>query len=123
MKHRIRIETQPRFLSEYHDEAPARFAFAYTITIYNEGREDAQLLTRHWIITDGDENIEEVQGDGVIGQQPWIAPGEHFEYTSGAVIATPIGTMQGEYIFQNRQGERFEVAIPCFLLAKPGLVH
>lgn len=123
MKSSIRIDTQPKFLSEFKDDAPERYAFAYTITIHNDGAEDVQLLSRHWLITDGDEKVEEVQGDGVVGQQPWIAPGAQFEYTSGAVIATPIGTMQGEYIFQTRDGRRFEAPIPCFLLAKPGIVH
>lgn len=119
----IRIQAAPRFIGEHSDEAESRYAFAYTITIHNESSEDVQLLRRHWLITDSEQRTDEVEGDGVIGQQPWIAAGTYFQYTSGAVLNTPVGTMQGEYTLQTRAGRHFTAEIPCFLLAKPGLVH
>jgi uncharacterized protein affecting Mg2+/Co2+ transport len=82
-----------------------RFAFAYSISITNNGDQPVQLLRRHWIITDGNRKVEEVRGDGVVGQQPWIAPQESFHYTSGAVLETPVGTMEGSYSMQQENGD------------------
>ena len=96
-----------------------QFVFAYTVTIANEGREPAQLRTRHWIITDGTGHIQEVKGDGVVGKQPSLSPGERFEYTSGCVLETPHGTMHGTYQMVRPSGEEFDAEIAPFLLAVP----
>jgi ApaG protein len=112
-----------RFLPEQSAPREARFAFAYTITIENHGAASAQLLNRHWRITDGEGGVQEVRGEGVVGQQPVIPPGRAFRYTSGCVLSTPVGTMEGEYEFEGEDGGRFEVSIPCFLLAQPNQVH
>ncbi len=119
----IDVSVQVRFLA--NDSAPdqERFAFAYTITIENRGPVPSQLLNRHWIITDGLGEVQEVLGPGVIGQQPWLAKGEQFTYTSGAVLKTPVGTMHGSYEFRTDGGEVFQVPIEVFSLRVEGAVH
>lgn len=100
-----------------------RYFFAYTIAIRNDGRRAAQLLSRHWIITDADGNRQEVRGEGVVGKQPVLSPGESFEYTSGTFLATPVGTMKGTYQMIESEGGRFEVSIPEFVLSFPRTLH
>ena len=117
----IRVETQATYLEAQSDPRERRFVFAYTINIYNAGAQPAQLLTRHWLITDADGRIQEVHGDGVVGEQPNIQPGESHTYSSGAVIETPVGTMEGRYGMITAAGARFDAAIPVFRLAVPGI--
>jgi len=112
-----------RPLPEQSDPAKGQHAFAYTVTIRNTGDVTAQLIERHWIITDGNRKVEEVRGDGVVGQQPWIAPQATHHYTSGAVLETPVGTMEGSYTMQRGNGDTFKALIPRFTLAKPGSLH
>ena len=117
------IGVETRYVEGESDPGAQRFVFAYTITISNEGGVPAQLLNRHWVITDATGAVEEVRGEGVIGEQPLLNPGEEFEYTSGTMLKTPVGTMQGEYTFVDDHGQNFEVPIPVFLLSAPNLVH
>lgn len=119
----IRIEPLPHFLAEQSDPDNARFLFSYTISITNTGEEAVQLLSRHWIITDGNNAVQEVQGMGVVGQQPRLAPGETFQYTSGCALSTPIGTMKGTYQMLADSGRRFDADIPEFVLASPRALH
>lgn len=119
----ISIQVKTQYLAEHSSPLSRRFAFAYTITITNNGDEPVQLLRRHWIITDGNRKVEEVRGDGVVGQQPWIAPQQSYHYTSGAVLETPVGTMEGSYDMQRENGDVFMALIPRFTLAKPGALH
>ena len=111
------VDVQPRYLPEQSDPDAGVFAFAYTVTIRNTGRVAAQLISRHWIITDANGRVEEVKGLGVVGHQPLLKPGEGFEYTSWTRLATPRGTMGGSYFCVAEDGERFEAAIPAFSLA------
>ena len=117
----IHIEVQPAYLGQ--DVEGDRHVFSYTITIQNRGGEPARLLTRHWIITDGNGRVEEVFGDGVVGEQPRLRPGERHSYTSGAIIDTPFGTMQGSYGMVTDGGEKFSATIPVFRLQAPGVLH
>ncbi|MBS0212218.1 MAG: Co2+/Mg2+ efflux protein ApaG [Proteobacteria bacterium] len=117
------IEITTRFLDEQSRPGEDRYVFAYTIGIRNTGKMPARLLDRHWIITDANGRVEEVRGDGVVGEQPWLRPGERFEYTSGAVLETSVGTMQGSYGMQADDGTRFEAPIPAFTLAVPRTLH
>jgi ApaG protein len=112
----ILIETQPRHLPEQSDPARGIYAFAYTITITNRGDVAAQLIARSWNVNDANGHTEKVRGLGVVGQQPLLKPGERFEYTSGARLRTPTGTMHGSYFFVTEDGERFDVDIPLFVL-------
>jgi len=100
-----------------------RYVFAYTITITNLSDKPFQLISRHWIITDGTGETEEVYGDGVVGEQPLIQPGERFTYTSGSVFKTEMGTMEGRYFMQRQNGDKFEVEIPLFVLSIPRTLH
>ena len=100
-----------------------KWFFLYTIQITNEGSETVQLISRHWTITDGDNNIEEVRGPGVVGQQPTLDPGESFEYTSGCPLQTPFGTMRGTYQMVTASGEEFDVEVAAFTLSEPYTVH
>lgn len=115
-KYQFRVEVEPQFLP--HESEPARelYGFAYTITVHNTGEVPAQLISRHWIITDARGHVEEVKGLGVVGQQPLLGPGEAFQYTSGCRLRTPSGTMHGSYFCVAADGERFEVEIPMFVL-------
>ena len=115
----IRVTVKSQFLPERSSPRARQYVFAYTVKIGNEGAEPAQLMTRHWIITDGNGNIQEVRGDGVVGQQPALAPGESFEYTSGCVLETPHGTMSGSYQMVRPSGEHFDAQISPFLLSQP----
>jgi ApaG protein len=117
------IEITTRFLDEQSRPGEDRYVFAYTIGIRNTGKIAARLLDRHWIITDANGRVEEVRGDGVVGEQPWLRPGERFEYTSGAVLETSVGTMQGSYGMLADDGTRFEAPIPAFTLAVPRTLH
>jgi ApaG protein len=119
----IEITVETRFVGEHSDPSEHRYSYAYTITIRNRGRRTAQLLTRHWIITDANGRVQEVQGDGVVGEQPTLAPGEAFRYTSGCVLETPVGVMHGSYGMVDADGRRFTAPIAPFRLAVPGLVH
>ena len=112
-----------RYLPDQSDETADRYAFAYTITIRNAGNTSAQLISRHWMITDAHHATQEVRGLGVIGAQPVLAPGESFEYTSGTTIGTPVGTMRGSYQMVAEDGEGFEAPIAEFTLSMPRVLH
>ena len=115
-KYQFRVEVEPRFLPEQSAPAQGIFSFVYTITISNAGEVPAQLISRHWVISNSAGEVEEVKGLGVVGQQPLLKPGEAFQYTSGCRLRTPTGTMQGSYFCVAEDGERFEVTIPPFML-------
>jgi ApaG protein len=117
------IRVQPRYLDEQSQPAANRFVFSYTVRITNTGSVPARLIARHWVITDGHGKIEEVRGPGVVGEQPHMAPGESFEYTSGAVLTTAVGTMHGSYSMLADDGSKFEATIPRFTLAIPRTLH
>ena len=117
------IDVDTRFLDEQSAPEEDRYVFAYTIHIRNQGKVPARLLGRHWLITDGNGNVREVVGEGVVGEQPWLRPGEGFEYTSGAVLETDIGTMRGSYDMLADDGTRFAAPIPAFTLAVPRTLH
>jgi ApaG protein len=119
----ITIVVQTRFLGEQSAPDENRFVFAYTIRIANTGSVAARLISRHWIITDGNGKVQEVRGDGVVGEQPWLRPGDDFHYTSGAVLETSVGTMRGSYQMLADDGRRFDAAIPQFTLSIPRTVH
>jgi ApaG protein len=115
-KYQFRVEVQPRYLPEQSAPAQQAYTFAYTITMTNVGEVPAQLISRHWIITNALDEIEEVKGLGVVGHQPLLKPGEAFQYTSGCRLRTPIGSMRGSYFCVAEDGERFDVEIPAFVL-------
>ena len=115
----IRVRVQSHYLAEQSSPRGERYAFAYTITISNEGTRSAQLRTRHWIITDAHGKVQEVRGDGVVGEQPKLSPGQSFQYTSGCVLTTPVGTMHGTYRFWCDDGSYFDAVIAPFSLASP----
>ena len=119
----ITIAVRTRYLAEQSQPAQQRFVFSYTITLRNAGALPARLLSRHWVITDADGKIEEVRGEGVVGEQPWLRPGEGYEYTSGAVLTTSIGTMTGSYQMLADDGTRFDAPIPSFVLSVPRTLH
>ena len=119
----IAVSAAVQYLADQSDEKAARYVFAYTINIRNAGNTTAQLISRHWIITDSQGLVQEVRGLGVIGTQPVLAPGESHEYTSGTAIATPVGTMRGSYQMVAEDGTRFEAAIPEFTLSVPRVLH
>lgn len=119
----LEISIATCFLDEQSDPARERYAFAYTISIRNRGRLPAQLLNRHWIITDANGKVEQVRGEGVVGEQPRLEPGEEFTYTSGAVLPTAVGTMQGSYGMRGDDGTCFQAPIPVFTLSIPRILH
>ena len=119
----IAISVDTRFLDDQSAPADNRYAFAYTITIVNHGTIGARLLSRHWVITDGDGQVEEVRGAGVVGQQPHLQPGESHTYSSGTVMATKVGNMHGSYQMLADDGKRFDATIAPFRLAVPGALH
>jgi len=119
----IDISVKTQYIQEQSDPANNRFVFAYTIDIKNKSEKPVKLLSRHWIITDDNDKVEEVRGTGVVGQQPMIGPGQVFHYTSGAVLTTGFGTMQGSYEMLSEDGEKFAAHIPAFLLSRPLSVH
>jgi ApaG protein len=122
-QYQFSVSAQTRYLPEQSDPERGQYAFAYTLTIRNTGQVTAQLIARHWVITDSESKIQEVKGLGVVGHQPLLKPGEQFEYTSWAVIATPVGTMSGEYFCVAEDGERFETPISEFALQMPRTLH
>ncbi|NWG39476.1 MAG: Co2+/Mg2+ efflux protein ApaG [Hydrogenophilaceae bacterium] len=122
-KHDINITVHTAYIPEQSDPDSDRYVFAYTIRIANEGTEAAQLISRHWIITDADNRIQEVRGLGVVGEQPFLRPGETFEYTSGTSLATPVGTMRGSYQMVAEDGLKFDAEIPEFTLTMPRVLH
>lgn len=122
-RHRIAVDVDTSYLEDQSDPGGKRFVFAYTITIKNEGQVSARLLRRHWVITDANGQVQEVRGDGVVGEQPYLEPGQGFRYTSGAVLETPVGAMQGRYEMLDDDGVTFEAPIAPFTLAMPGTIH
>jgi ApaG protein len=122
-KYRIEVSPMPQFIPEQSDPENDRYIFAYTITIKNIGEVPAQLVSRHWIITDAHNEVQEVRGLGVVGKQPLLQPGESFQYTSGSSLTTPIGTMKGSYQMVAEDGTHFEAEIPEFVLATPRALH
>jgi ApaG protein len=119
----IHVQVQTRFIPDQSVPGENRYVFAYTIKLHNDGMIPARLLTRHWVITDANGKIEEVNGEGVVGEQPWMRPGDDFEYTSGAVLETAVGTMHGSYQMVADDGTRFEAPIPAFTLSIPRTLH
>jgi len=122
-KNKILIDVTPQYISEQSKPKEEKYVFAYKIIITNLGSDSAKLIRRKWLITDSNGKIEEVQGDGVIGQTPYLKSGESFSYTSGAFIKTPVGIMEGKYIMQTDNGEEFDVEIPRFTLSIPRTLH
>jgi len=123
MKNKIEVNVEVTYLPEQSNLVSSKYAYAYTITITNNGDTGAQLRTRRWLIQDESGETEEVIGEGVIGQQPHLSPGESFKYSSGAVISTETGTMKGSYGMISDQGQRFEAVIPEFTLSEPYTLH
>lgn len=123
LENTIEIVVETEFLPEHSEPNDNRYAFSYTITISNKGSIAAKLLTRHWIITDANGNKQEVHGEGVVGVQPLILPGKSYRYSSGAILPTPVGSMQGSYTMINNSGEYFDAIIAPFRLAMPQLVN
>jgi ApaG protein len=119
----IDIHVATSYMDDQSEPEADRYVFAYTITISNKGEVPATLLSRHWIITDANGKVQEVSGDGVVGEQPHLNPGERFRYSSGAVLETPVGAMQGLYRMKTDEGESFDAPIEPFTLAVPGLLH
>jgi len=119
----IDVQVETAYVSEHSEPDEDRFVFAYTITLVNRGSVTAQLISRHWFITDADNRTEEVEGEGVVGEQPVLKPGEGFRYTSGAVIETPVGTMHGTYQMVAEDGRMFDATIPRFILSAPRTLH
>jgi ApaG protein len=117
------VEVETAYIEEQSDPETNRYVFSYTITIRNQGTVAAKLLTRHWIITDADGKVQEVEGEGVVGEQPHLKPGDGFRYTSGTVLDTPVGSMQGTYHMLADDGVEFEAEIPAFTLAIPRTLH
>ncbi len=122
-RYQVDVSVVTRYLPEQSQPEQNRFAFAYTVTIVNRGELSAKLLSRHWLITDGDGRVQEVRGAGVVGQQPLIEPGDSHTYSSGTLIATHVGTMQGSYQMLAEDGKRFDADIAPFRLAVPGSLH
>ena len=119
----IRVQVRAQFLPEHSSPQERRWAFSYTVTITNEGTEGATLLARHWVITDASGNEEHVRGPGVVGHQPSLAAGQRFTYQSGAILRTPHGMMQGEFLMERPDGTRFDADIAPFALATPESIH
>jgi ApaG protein len=123
LSHAIRVEVISDYIAQQSIEAEQQFVFSYTITITNESTETVQLINRHWLITDANGESNTVSGEGVIGQQPHIRPSQSFTYTSGCVLKSPLGNMQGHYQMQQKQGALIQVNIPLFRLAKPNILN
>lgn len=122
-KYRIDVSVKTAYLADQSAPEMQRYVFAYIITIANIGTVPARLLTRHWIITDANNKVQEVRGEGVVGQQPYLEPGMRFEYTSGAILETPVGTMHGSYQMVADDGAAFDAPIPQFTLSMPRTLH
>jgi ApaG protein len=119
----IEVKVATRFLDDQSQPRENRYVFSYTVTMRNRGQHPARLISRHWVITDANGKVQEVRGDGVVGEQPRMAPGEDFQYTSGAVIETAVGTMKGSYQMLADDGTRFDAPIPQFTLSVPRTLH
>ncbi|MEZ0232292.1 MAG: Co2+/Mg2+ efflux protein ApaG [Methylophilaceae bacterium] len=122
-RYEFSVSVQTLFIAEQSDIEQNRYVFSYTIRIANTGNVSAQLISRHWVITDAGDSVQEVRGLGVIGAQPLLKPGEHFEYTSGTVIKTPTGKMHGTYQMVAEDGKQFDTPIPSFTLTMPRVLH
>ena len=122
-KHKIDVRAHVTYVADQSNIDAGRYVFAYTMTITNVGSVAARLISRHWIITDSKSQVQEVRGEGVVGEQPLLHPTESFEYTSGTYIATPVGTMRGSYHMRGEDGVEFDATIPEFTLAMPGMLH
>ena len=122
-RYQIDVSVETRYLPEQSTPEQNRYAFAYPVTIHNAGSEAAKLLSRHWIITDSNGKIEEVRGEGVVGEQPYLRPGEGFQYTSGAILETSVGSMKGSYQMLADDGITFDADIPVFVLSIPRTLH
>jgi len=122
-KYELRINVATQYVDDQSEPDIDRYVFAYTITIENLSDVPAKLLSRHWVITDANGKVQEVSGDGVVGEQPKLGPGETYRYSSGAVLETPVGAMQGSYRMQADDGIDFDAPIPPFTLAVPGVLH
>ena len=122
-QHQIGIDVRSQFIEEQSEPDDGRYAFAYTISITNNSQQTVRLLSRYWLITDGNEQQQEVHGEGVVGEQPYIPSGETFEYTSGTLLPTSVGTMEGSYQLINEAGEFFDAEIPTFSLCHPKAIH
>jgi ApaG protein len=123
MKNHIDVSAVSAYLADQSSPESSEFAFAYTITITNRGEQAAQLISRHWIITDGNDEVQEVKGEGVVGEQPILPPGASFEYTSGTLMQTPTGTMRGSYQMIAEDGTSFDADIPMFSLRATKTLH
>lgn len=121
--HRILIEVETNYIKDQSEPDDNRYVFSYTITITNKGSVPAQLISRHWIITDANNKVQEVRGQGVVGEQPHLAPGDTFRYTSAAMLETPVGCMQGAYQMITDDGIEFDAEIPVFNLSTPNTLH
>lgn len=119
----IDVQVETDYMESQSQPDEQRFVFSYTVTIRNEGSVPARLMNRHWIITDANGKVQEVRGEGVVGEQPHLKPGETFRYTSGTVLDTPVGSMQGTYDMVDNLGNHFDAMIPPFSLARPGSLH
>jgi len=122
-KYCVAVTAHSTYLPDQSDVDSSRYVFAYTITITNTGSLPAQLVSRHWIITDANNQVQEVRGQGVVGEQPMLRPNESFQYTSGTAIATPVGTMRGSYQMVAEDGMQFDAPIPEFTLSMPRVLH
>ena len=123
IRYDIEISVATRYVRDQSTPQDNRFVFSYTITIHNAGSLPARLLSRHWVITDGNGKVQEVRGEGVVGEQPWMRPGDDYQYTSGAVLETAVGTMRGSYQMLADDGTQFDAEIPQFTLAVPRTIH
>ncbi len=121
--YQMTVTVKTQYLEDQSDPDRSHYVFAYAVTIKNSGNVAAQLISRHWVITDANNHVQEVRGLGVVGHQPLLQPGEQFEYTSGTTLATPQGTMHGEYFCVAEDGEQFESPIPEFVLSLPRTLH
>ena len=119
----IRVDVETRYIEDQSNPEQNYYVFAYTITIQNEGQQSAQLLTRHWVITDSNQKVQEVRGDGVVGEQPLLKPGEQFVYTSGTMLETSVGTMKGSYQMLADDGLQFDATVDEFVLSTPRVLH
>ena len=119
----IRVDVETRYIEDQSNPEQNYYVFAYTITIQNKGQQSAQLLTRHWVITDSNQKVQEVRGDGVIGEQPLLKPGEQFVYTSGTMLETAVGTMKGSYQMLADDGSQFDATVDEFVLSTPRVLH
>ena len=119
----IRVDVETRYIEDQSNPEQNYYVFAYTITIQNKGQQSAQLLTRHWVITDSNQKVQEVRGDGVVGEQPLLRPGEQFVYTSGTMLETAVGTMKGSYQMLADDGSQFDATVDEFVLSTPRVLH